>query len=325
MNRLPRIRSALIALAVVIGAGTAGYTMLGFTLLDALYQTVTTITTVGFREVNPLGATGQVFTMVLILTGVGTALYALGALLEAFIEGDVGSHVGRRRMDHSISRMSGHVIVCGWGRVGTASRRYLRGAGRRIVVVDRDAAQLAEIDEPHIIGNVTDDDVLRAAGVDRASALIAALDSDADNVYVTLSARALNPRIVIISRASDAAAASKLRRAGADQTVNPELMGGRRMGAFALQPHVADFLDLLMHDEGLDYRLAEIHVPPDSPIIGQPVSRRSAGARLLALRRPGGPFLVDPDGTVPAEAGTVLIALGTDEQLTTLREEIDRR
>jgi voltage-gated potassium channel len=325
---LLRIRSALIALTAVITIGTAGYLLLGFGFLDALYQTVTTITTVGFREVHPLDTAGQIFTMALILVGVGTSLYALGALLEAFMEGDLRTHVGRRRMDRSINHLSGHVIVCGWGRVGVASRKYLRGAGQRLVVVDRDPARLEGLDEPYVLGDVTDDEVLRAAGITRAAALIAALDTDADNVYVTLSARALNPHIVIIARARDASSAAKLHRAGANRTVNPQLMGGRRMAAFALQPHVADFLDVVMHDENLDYQLEEEPIATDSPIAGLTVReadiRRSTGALLLALRTPGGTFLANPEPSTTLEAGMVLIALGTAEQLTAVRVRLGR-
>jgi voltage-gated potassium channel len=323
--RLLRIPAALGALAAVIVVGTAGYMVLGFGFLDALYQTVTTITTVGFREVNPLGPAGEVFTMVLILTGVGTALYALGALLEGFMEGELRSHVGRRRMDRSIERMRGHVIICGWGRVGTAARKYLQGARQSVVVVDRDPDRLAGFAEHHVVGDVTDDSVLLAAGVDRARALIAALDTAADNVYVTLSARALNPRIVIIARAPDSSTADKLRRAGADRTVNPQLMGGRRMGAFALQPHVADFLDVVMHEESLDYRLEQVEVTAASSLAGRSVGDgdiRSTGALLVALRPPGGPFLANPDPATVLEVGAVLIVLGTAEQLVALQDRV---
>lgn len=180
----------MTAFGVVLTLGTAGYMLLGFRFLDALYQTVTTVTTVGFREVEPLGPAGQVFTILLILVGVGTALYALGAVLEGFIEGDLRTHLGRRRMDRAINRTSGHVIVCGWGRAGSSSRQYLRGTGLTIVAVDRDPARLAGVDELNVLGDVTDDKVLAAAGIDRAYALITALDTDADNVFVTLSARA---------------------------------------------------------------------------------------------------------------------------------------
>jgi len=323
MGRLPRIRYAVAALAVVLTVGTAGYMMLGFGVLDAVYQTVTTVTTVGFREVRPLGPAGQIFTIALILVGVGTALYALGAVLEGFIEGDLRTHLGRQRMDRAISRTSGHIIVCGWGRVGASSRQYLRGTGLTIVAVDRDPARLAGVDELHVVGDVTDDNVLAAAGIDRAHALITALDTDADNVYVTLSARALRPDIVIVARARDESSMSKLVRAGADRVVNPQLMGGRRMAAFALQPHVADFLDVVMHDDELDYRLEQIEIGAESPLQGRTLRDGAlyprTGALLLALRTPDGHFLANPDPATPIRPGSVLIVLGTPAQLLDVR------
>ena len=288
--------------------------LLGFRFLDALYQTVTTVTTVGFREVQPLSPAGQVFTIALILVGVGTALYALGAVLEGLIEGDVRTHLGRRRMDRAISRTSGHVIVCGWGRVGSSSRQYLQGTGLTVIAVDRDPARLAGIDELHVLGDVTDDSVLAAAGIDRAYALITALDTDADNVFVTLSARALRPDMVIIARARDESSMAKLVRAGADRVVNPQLMGGRRMAAFALQPHVADFLDVVMHDDGLDYRLEQIEIGAHSRqglTLRDLALHERTGALLLALRTSDGRFLANPDQTTPIGPGSVLIALGT--------------
>ena len=323
MGRLPRIRLALAAFGVVLTVGTVGYMLLGFTFLDALYQTVTTVTTVGFREVQPLGPTGQVFTIALILVGVGTALYALGALLEGFVEGDLRTHLGRRRMNRTIDRMSGHVIVCGWGRVGAASQHYLRGTGLQIVAVDRDPDRLAGIDVPHVLGDVTDDSVLVTAGIHRAHALIAALDTDADNVFVTLSARALRPELVIVARARNESSMAKLLRAGANRAVNPQLMGGRRMAAFALQPHVADFLDVVMHDDDLDYRLEQIEVEPHSGTPGRTLEEadlhRSTGVLLLALRTPSGVFLANPGPGTMIEPGSVLIVLGTPAQLAEAR------
>ena len=222
MGQLSRLRLALLALCAVLVVGTIGYVVLGFSVLEALYQTVTTVTTVGFREVRPLTPAGQVFTIALILTGVGTALYTLGVLLEALIGGELRKHVGRRRMDKTISRMTGHTIVCGWGRVGLSSAHYLVGTGQHVVVVDRDPPGCRTCEYPTVLGDVTDDQVLAAAGIDRARALIAALDTDADNVYVTLSARALRPDLVIIARARSGSSTSKLLRAGADRVVNPQ-------------------------------------------------------------------------------------------------------
>jgi voltage-gated potassium channel len=242
-----RLRIALVALVAVLAAGTAGYLLLGFGWLDAAYQTVTTVTTVGFGEVKPLSPVGKVFTIGLVLAGVGTALYALGVILEAVVEGHLLEHLEGRRMDRAIARMQDHVIICGWGRVGRSCALHLAAAGLELVVVDRDPARLADVPYPHVVGDVSDDEVMRGAGIAHAHALIAALETDADNVYVALSARALRPDLVIIARARSEESTAKLLRAGADRVVNPQLIGGRRMAAFTMQPHVAEFLDVVVH------------------------------------------------------------------------------
>jgi voltage-gated potassium channel len=312
-----------LAFVLVLVGGTVGYLFLGFGLLDALYQTVTTITTVGFREVHPLSAVGQLFTMLLILVGAGTALYMFGVLLEALIEGHLRQHMGRRRMDRLIDRMSGHIIVCGWGRVGRSSVEYLSGLGKPIVVVDRDPGRLADLEYPNVLGDVTDDNTLEAAGISRAHALIAALDSDADNVYVTLSSRALRHDLVIIARARTEGSKSKLLRAGANRAVNPQLIGGRRMAAFALQPNVAEFLDVVMHDDTLDYRIDEVEITPGSGLIGRSLKdtalRQTTGALVLAIRTATGQFVANPTGETILTANTILIVLGTPGQLEAIR------
>lgn len=234
MAGVRRIQSVLLALLTVLVAGTVGYLILGFPLLDAIYQTVTTVTTVGYREVRPLSAAGKVFTIFLILFGVGTALYALSVLLESFVEGHFLRHMESRRMERTIARMRGHVIICGWGRVGRASAAELAGAGQTVVVIDRDPTRLEDIPYPYVLGDIGTDDVLVAAGIERARALVAALADDADNVYATLSARALRPELVIIARARSEGSMPKLFRAGADEVVNPQLIGGRRMASYVL-------------------------------------------------------------------------------------------
>ena len=181
-------------LAAIILVGWVGYVLLGFGALDALYQTVTTITTVGFREVEPLTGAGQIFTMVLILAGVGTALYTLTVLLELLVEGHLGQAMERRRMDKRIAALTGHVIVCGWGRVGRAIARELDTAGRAFVVIDNDPDRTATI-APHLylLGDAYDDAVLLQAGIERAAALVAAVSTDAANLFITLSGRSLRP------------------------------------------------------------------------------------------------------------------------------------
>ncbi len=228
-----RLRRALAALGLVLVGGSLGYLLLGFAPLDAVYQTVTTVTTVGFREVHPLTSTGKAFTIGVILVGVGTSLYTLGVLFEAMVEGHLTQHLEERRMAREITRMSGHVIVCGWGRVGHACADGLTSDGAAVVIVDRNADRLAATENPAVVGDVSDDAVLGEAGIARAQALVAALDTDADNVYVTLSARALRPDLVIIARARSEDSVAKLYRAGADHVVNPQLIGGRQMAAYA--------------------------------------------------------------------------------------------
>ena len=323
MGTLRQIRLALLALGLVILGGTIGYRILGFPALEALYQTVTTVTTVGFREVRPLSTAGEVFTIVLILVGVGTALYAFGVLLEALIEGHLRHHLEERRMTREIEQMSGHVIICGWGRVGRASAEYLSSTGREYVVVDRDAARLESVRSPRVIGDVTDDRILTAAGIDRAQALIAALDTDADNVFVTLSSRALRPDLVIIARARNEASKSKLIRAGADRAVNPQLIGGHRMAAFALQPQVAEFLDVVLHDESVDHRMEQVLVLPDSRLAGSTLRdaalAENTGVLLLAIHADSA-FVANPPPGSRLDPGTTLIVVGTASQLDAVRK-----
>jgi voltage-gated potassium channel len=321
-----RIKTAVIALAVVTVFGTAGYLLLGFTLLEALYQTVTTVATVGYREVRPLTPGGQVFTMVLILLGVGTVLYSLSVILEAVTEGHLREHLERRHMDKVIEHMTGHVIICGYGRVGRAAAEFLAAGGHEVVVVDSEAARLEQLGPGltyHLCGDVTDDAVLRGAGIERARALIAALDTDADTVYVTLSARAIRPDLVIIARARTTDSKTKMILAGASRAINPQRIGGRRMAGFALQPEVAEFLDVVMHDEDLDFRIEQIRVDAGSSLVGHSLGeldlQESTGALLLAIRRGvGEPFEPHPPTAVVVPSGAVLIALGTQGELDEL-------
>jgi voltage-gated potassium channel len=324
VDTVRRIVVAVSALAVVIVAGTVGYLFLGFGLLEATYQTVTTVATVGFREVRPMGPAGEIFTMVLILFGVGTVLYNLSVILEAVTEGHLRQVLERRRMDRRIAALRGHVIICGYGRVGAASAEFLRAGGHQVVIVDADPERLEGlIDEFHLTGDVNDDAVLRQAGIAQARAVIIALDSDADTVYATLTARAMRPDIVIVSRARTTDSKTKLELAGATRAVNPQRIGGRRLAAFALQPHVAEFLDVVMHDDNLDWRIQQVAVGAGSPLAGQSVSAMGiterTGALLLAVRRSvDGPLEANPPGDLVAPAGAVMIALGSPDQLDAL-------
>ncbi|HVE94934.1 MAG TPA: potassium channel protein [Acidimicrobiales bacterium] len=322
MRPVRRLRPAAFAFIAVVTIGTAGYTALGFAPLDALYQTVTTVTTVGFREVHPLSDVGQVFTIALILAGVGTALYTFGAVFETLAEGHLRTARKRKLMDRRIAALSGHVIVCGWGRVGRAIAREVAADGRPVVVVDQDENRLRGIPHFHVVGDATSDDILLEAGLQRAHALIAAIDTDAENLYVTLSGRSLRPDLFIIARARDEASEEKLVRAGADRVVNPQAIGGARMAAFVSQPNVSEFLDVVMHDGSFEFRLAEVVIEPGSPLAGKSLLdaaiRERTGALVLALRKPDGGFVTRPTADAVIEPGHVLIVIGTSTELQDL-------
>ena len=324
-----RVWLGLAALALTLAVGSSGYVVLGFDPLDAVYQTVITVTTVGFREVRALSDAGKVFTMGLILVGTGTALYTFSVLIEALVEGQIRELLGRRRMDRQIAKLEDHVIICGWGRVGRAISRYVTNSGRSVVVVDRDPERIATVPYPSVLGDVTDDSVLARAGVERARVLVAALETDADNLYVTLSGRSMRPDLFIIARARTESSEPKLERAGANRVVNPQRIGGERMAAFALQPHVAEFLDVVMHDGSLEFRLEEVAVPPGSPLAGATLRdahvRDRTGALVLALREESGSFTTNPPPETVICPGNILIAIGTSTQLAALVEAVGHR
>ncbi|HVF33660.1 MAG TPA: NAD-binding protein [Acidimicrobiales bacterium] len=323
MEAWRRVRLGLVAFVVVTAVGSGGYVLLGFSPLNAVYQTVTTLATVGFREVEPLDAVGKIYTMVLILVGVGTVLTTFTVVVEALIEGSLRDVYGRRRMDRKIAGMAGHVIVCGWGRVGQSIARYCASADQPVVVVDIDADRLADIPHPHLIGDATDDAVLRDAGIGRARSLVAAIDTDAENLFVALSGRNLRPDLFIVARARTLSSEEKLLRAGADRVVNPQAIGGERIAALLLQPHVAEFVDVVMHDGSLEFRLEEVPLPEASPLVGRTIRdshvRDTTGALVLALRTADGSFLTNPDPSTVLRGGQILIVVGTGTQTSALR------
>lgn len=315
----------MAVLVAVVVVGTVGYMAFGFGLLDAVYQTVTTVTTVGFREVEPFGRAEKIFTVVLIVAGVGTALYTFTSFVEIGIEGHFGALVGRRRMDRKIAAMRDHVIVCGIGRVGRAIARELFEAGRHVVVVDQDEIRLQDFarecphDIPVVVGDATSDAVLRTAGIERAHSLVAALAADADNLFITLSGRDLRPDLFIVARAREEGSVGKLERAGANRVVNPQELGAQRMAAFIVRPYVAEFVDVVMHERDREFRLQELSVGASSPIAGSTLRgldvRETTGAMVFAVRGVNGSYITNPGPETCIEAGSVLIAIGTEASL----------
>jgi voltage-gated potassium channel len=316
-----RLLIGLIGLVLVLVTGTIGYVGFGLSLLDAVFQTVITVSTVGFGEARPFDSGEKVFTILLILVGVATAAYTFGVGIDTLVEGYLDGTFGRRRMERRIGAMHGHMILCGWGRVGQAITR--RAGGADLVVVDTSAERIGTVSGPYVHGDAASEEVLRAAGIHRARVLVTALSTDADNLYVTLTARSMAPGLFIVSRAASEAAVGKLVQAGADRVVNPQDLGGARMAALAFQPHVAEFLDVIMHDGSLEFRLEEVEVPTRSPLAGQTL--RSArihdltGTLVLAMRHPDREFRTNPSPTAQIEGGEILIVIGDSGQVEALR------
>ncbi len=321
IGRLQRAIAMVIAVGVI---GTIGYWLFGMSLTDAVYQTVTTVTTVGFRELQDFNNLEQWFTIAIIITGVSTVLYTFTLAVQVVVEGQLRDFVGRRLMDREISKLNGHTVVCGWGRVGRAVAEDLVGAGHSIVVIDMNAERVANVAYPTVVGDATLDSTLRAAGIERAGSLIAALEGDAENLFVTLSARAIVPGLFIVARARQDESVPKLANAGADRVVNPQELGAARMASFVARPNVAEFVDVVMHERSLEFRMQEFDVPEGSSLAGATLReadlRKQAGVLILALRRADGTFTTNPDPDTVIEPHHVLIAVGTDDDFDRLDE-----
>lgn len=318
-----RFWTGLSVLVLVTAVGTIGYHRLGLTVGEALYQTVITISTVGYEEIGTVTGSYRLFTIVLIMFGVGTALYTLSVLIESLFEGRLDVEIRRRRMQKQINRLSDHVVLCGFGQVGRAIHRDLDAAGRTVVVVDRRDLDDEELRHT-LIGEATDDSVLVSAGLEQASTLVLALDSDVDNLYIALTARSMCPGLFIVARSNDSSAEPKLRQAGVDRVVNTHEIGGSRMAALVLEPDVIDFLGVVMHADELSVRLAETPVSEGGPFAGRTLAAceidESTGATVLAVRRDGS-FVTDPPDDFVLAADDVLIALGTRDQLAALNSK----
>jgi len=319
-----RLRRGLVILASIIAAGTIGYTLIeGWSLIDAVYMTMITISTVGYGEVHPLSAAGRIFSIFLIVGGVSGALFVLSALVEYAIEGRFGITRRRRQMKAKIAKLKDHFILCGYGRVGEDIARTFSEEGISFVVIDSRPDNIALAEEENYLclaGDATTDKVLLEAGIERARGLVAAVGSDVDNTYIALSARELRPDLLIVARASSKETETKLKRAGADRVVSPSNIGARRMALLAIRPAVADFIDTVVFRRGRELQMENIIVPNSSPLIGQTVKaiRQRSQANILAINRKSGKLLTNPADEESIELDDRLVIMGTAEQLTAL-------
>lgn len=321
-----RTRIGLAALALVLAAGTMAYRAIGLSWIEAYYQTVITVSTVGFAEVGGhVDNTYRLITSILILFGVGVTLYTIGVTMDGLMEGHYRGHLERTRMLRTVDSLEGHTIICGWGQVGRSIGHMLSGRGRQVVVLDLEEEIDHGVEESafFLVGDATTDEALLQAGIKRARDLVVALDTDADTMYVIVTARALNPDLFIVARSNRATAGAKLRSAGANRVVNPHEIGGSRMASFLLHPNVADFLGESMHDQELELRLGEVVVETGNGLVGQTLRQchlgQETGVTVLAVRRADGEWLHQVTGDLLLKAGDILVALGTPEQQDALR------
>ncbi len=324
MSPLQRLIWGLCAFAAIVAIGVIGYEAIeGWSIMDSLYMTITTITTVGYMEIHPLSQAGRIFSIFLIVGGVGGALYILTTLMGYILEGHFGITMGRRRMKTKIAKLKGHFILCGYGRVGQEIAQVFSEEGVPFIIIDNDEETIASAEAAGYLclhADATSDETLKQAGIKQARGLVAAVGNDAENTYITLSARGLRPDLFIEARSSSSEAEDKLNRAGADRVISPHSIGGRRMALLALRPAVVDFIDTVTYGRGRELELENVDVGSGSSLIGKTMeeARSRVGITILAMRKQSGKLIANPPGEEIIEDGDRLIVIGTKKRLSAL-------
>jgi len=335
MRRLSlQLLTIVSMLTAVLGLGTLGFRLVeGWSWFDSFYMALISLTTVGYEELFPLSHAGRVFTSVLLIVGVTVVFASIGLLGDLILKLELANFFGKRRAARMVSKLSNHYIVCGAGRVGRGVINELRRSGVQLVLVDNslERTKWAEaLGVPVVAADATQDETLLEAGIERAMGLVAAIGSDAENVYVTLSARVLNPTLRIAARATTEEAEEKLRRAGAATVFTPYTFIGHRLAQSLLRPHVLSFLDVASALGGdLDVETEQVKVSDDSAVAGKTLEesrlRQALGVIVLAVIRPDGSMQFNPGGDTKIEGGDVLIAMGERERLLRMERTVEGR
>jgi len=329
-----RARIAVAALVVVFAIGTAGFMVIErWSFLDAAYMTVITLTTIGYGEIHPLDTAGRIFDMVLIIVGVATGLYALGALAEGALEQRIFQNIVKeRRMAREIGRLTDHYIVCGYGRVGMNVAMELAREAKQFVVIEQDAALVESCRAAGynvVLGDATQDTVLLQAGIERAKGVVTALNSDAANLYITLSCRSLRANLFIVARASEESVEPKLVRAGANRVLCPYSLTGRRLAEMVVEPQMTDVVEVMGRHSHLELYLEEVTVSRESPLLGRSLgdatTRTETGAAIVAIKKYDGSLLANPSPQLRINAQDTMVIIGTREQLHRFRTMAEYR
>jgi len=304
--------------------GVIGYMVIeGWNFRDSFFMTVITITTVGYGEVHELTAAGEIFTIVLLVFGVGIILYLLGTAAKLLLEGELEDLIGRKRLEKKISELKKHYIICGFGRMGKTIAKELSSRGIDILIIEQNSVPNLEKGELLILeGDANNEDVLRSAGIEKAKGLISVLSSDAENLFLVLSARGLNPDLFIVARASEESSEKKILRAGADRVVSPYFTGGIRMANSILKPAVVDFIEYATKSGNLELQLEEILLSEDSKFNNLTLEKtaigRDLGIIIVAIKRNDGRMEFNPRSSSLINAGDTLVALGESSKLRML-------
>ncbi len=327
------MRKIFLVLSLFIGIilfGTFGYMVLEhLSFWDSMYLTIITIATVGYGDLVPIHPGGKVFTIFLLFAGAGLVMYTLSKITEAMVEGSLRKMLERRKMDKKIARLHDHFIICGFGRIGQVISEILDDAGRAFVIIERDPDVLKEIDQLGYIsveGEAEEDEILHVAGIERASGLIAVVSTDADNLFITLTARGLNSSLFILARSSGSKGTrTKLLRAGASKVISPYYIGARRMAQLLLRPTVTDFIDLAMYAGELGLKLEEILVSEKAIFVNKNLMESGIRKRhdviVVAIKRGGGDMLFNPKPDTMILPGDIMIVLGEAEHIIALEKE----
>lgn len=326
MSPLRKLILLLALIFVLLVVGTIGYMVVeGTSFLDGLYMTVITLASVGYREVVPLTAQGKIFTICLIILGVGTVSFTIFTIGGIVVEGQVRKILGRRHLERQIKALNNHYIICGFGRMGRVLVHQLARENVHFVLIENNEEKLklvAATDYLYVVGDATEEDVLEAANIKKARGLITTVASDADNLFITLSARGLNPEMFIMARAFDERSEGKLLRAGANRVVDPYRIGGMRLAHAILRPAVVEFMEFATHRAHLELEMEELRVMEGSQLSGVTLKdsqiRIRFGLMIIAIKRNDGLMLFNPPSETVIDEGDVLIMIGKSEDLQRL-------